>query len=61
MRSGFSRPDFGGNGQTGGAGEFGLALVEGEEGIGAEDEGGGDVEDVQRAGGGLVCAGRQRL
>ena len=35
--------------QPGGAGEFGLTLVESEEGIGAEDEGGGDVEDVERA------------
>ena len=37
------------DGQAGGAGEFGLAFVEGEEGIGAEDAGGGDVEDVEGA------------
>jgi len=36
--------------EFGGEGEFALAEVEGEEGGGAEGEGGSDVKDVESAG-----------
>lgn len=40
--------------QAGGGGEFCLTFVEGEEGIGAENEGGGNEENVEGAGGGAA-------